>query len=176
LSRKHRLLCAVVLAIAFAGLASGCASSSGSAKESGASAIPTSEPASKGEDLYEAIAPQPVSDAADGLTKMNGFVKAYKQAIEEDDTSAAQQAAQDLAGTWKAIEEEAAKLDGQRAETVRGDLSLLLEQTGEVKNKDQLVDISYSLYQMIRDLKEKAEGALSQEETVPEAEDSEIYP
>lgn len=107
---------------------------------------------------------------------MNGFVKAYKQAIEEDDTSAAQQAAQDLAGTWKAIEEEAAKLDGQRAETVRGDLSLLLEQTGEVKNKDQLVDISYSLYQMIRDLKEKAEGALSQEETVPEAEDSEIYP
>lgn len=107
---------------------------------------------------------------------MNDLVKTYKQAIESDDTAAAQQAAQDLAGTWKAFEEEAAKLDGQRAVAVRENLVLLLEQSDDAKNRDQLVDISYSLYQTIRDLKEKAEGSLLNEDTATEAEDSEIYP
>ncbi|QTH45424.1 hypothetical protein J4772_14010 [Cohnella sp. LGH] len=176
MARKYRLLCAVVLAIAFAGLAVGCASSGGSAKENGETAIPTSESSSGGGDLYEAITPLPAADAADGLAKMNDLVKTYKQAIESDDTAAAQQAAQDLAGTWKAFEEEAAKLDGQRAVAVRENLVLLLEQSGDAKNRDQLVDISYSLYQTIRDLKEKAEGSLLNEDTATEAEDSEIYP
>lgn len=106
-------------------------------------------------DPFEGVQPADVQGAQNGLEQLSADVKAFKSAVEADDKDAASSLADNMASLWAAIAEEAKGQQPERYEQIQSDLSKLLT---AVKAKEWdttlLIDLDYSLYQGLRDLKQ----------------------
>jgi hypothetical protein len=132
----------------------------GTAEQGGAAAPESSAVAGQGtespaSDPFEGVAPADVQGAQDGIGRLSDDVKAFKSAVEAGDKETASMLADNMASTWAAIAEEAKGQQPERCEQIQGDLSKLLT---AVKAKEWdttlLIDLDYSLYQGLRDLKQ----------------------
>lgn len=162
--QQFRSISAMMIALSILALASGCNTSAESQTASGSGAPSAASTAMAGQDPFAAIEEIPVSDTLDGLSKINSLIKTFKQAVESDDTEVSHRTAVELVGIWKAIEVELKAADPRKFENIPGELSALVEKAGSEKNKDELVDISYRLYQTFRDLKKEMEATDVQDE------------
>lgn len=110
---------------------------------------------SPAKDPFEGVQPADVQGAQNGIEGLSGGVKAFKSAVEAGDKSAASGLADNMASLWTAIAEEVKGGHPERYEQIQGDLSKLLT---AVKAKEWdatlLIDLDYSLYQGLRDLKQ----------------------
>lgn len=138
-------------------LSVGCSSSTDKGTDSAAQADPAID--SSGEQPFSEIAATPVSDSLDGLDQLNSLIKAFKQAVEADDQEGAEQTTKQIIGIWKSLEDDLLAHDQQKSELVRNNLVELLSQVRSKEQKEQLVDVSYQLYQTFRDLREKVQAA-----------------
>lgn len=96
-----------------------------------------------------------IADAAEGLDLLSEAVKSFKTAVENDERDQAAQLADEMVSLWKSIAADTAEKDAKRHDQLEGDLLRLL---GEVAKSDwdktRLIDLDYSLYQGVRDLKQ----------------------
>lgn len=135
-------------------LIAGC-SGAGNSGGSGNAGLHSEEPSNHQEqNLLEKAEPVPVTNTTDALEEMTGKIKAYKQAVESDQTDEAKGIAGELAGLWNAIQEEIKELDTSMYESLRADLEALLQGTqAEPWDKELLIQLDYKLYQELRDVK-----------------------
>ncbi|MDF2835651.1 MAG: hypothetical protein K0Q63_1291 [Paenibacillus sp.] len=104
---------------------------------------------------FEGVSPADVQGSQGGIEQLSDDVKSLKSAVEAGDKDTATALADRMASTWLAIAEEAKGQQPERYEQIQGDLSKLLTAV-QAKEWDAtlLIDLDYSLYQGLRDLKQ----------------------
>ncbi|GKU80322.1 hypothetical protein [Paenibacillus sp. L3-i20] len=137
-------------------LLTGCGTSSSGNKETASGNVAQGKSSSneKG-DPFADIAPADITDMPTALNDMSSLIKSFKIAVESDDKEEAVRQGDSMAAIWKAIREEVARNQAERHDQINKDLSELLKVVKEKElDKTLLVDLDYSLYQGLREVKQ----------------------
>lgn len=143
----------IVLAIAL----TGCGTTPSEAGGSGAAAKPAATEAAGG-DLFAPYPEVKTAGVQEGLSVINGELKAFKQAVESEDRETAEQAVARIIGVWKSIGPQVQIVDAQQHQRMEEDLSTFLSELNKGYDTANLIDLSYRLYQNFRDAKEQLAG------------------
>ncbi|MHA6483116.1 hypothetical protein ACX1C1_14580 [Paenibacillus sp. strain BS8-2] len=158
--RRFRLIaarsCLTLAAILVVTGLTGCGSSAATETAGpGSSAVSEQEAETQGQDPFEGVSPADVLGTQEGIEQLSDDVKALKSAVESENKEEAAALADTMASTWLAIAEETKEKHPERYDQIHGDLSKLLT-AAKAKEWDTtlLIDLDYSLYQGLRDLKQ----------------------
>lgn len=137
----------------------GCGSSN-EAKGSGQSSSPASSGHSfDAEDPFAGAPDVEVADVQAGVALMNDQVKQFKQAVESDDIAQAQELSGQLAGVWVKIGKDVLAGNPQLHASLQEAMVKLMEQARADKpDRDRLVELSYTLYQQVRDARKQLQA------------------
>ncbi|MFD0590749.1 hypothetical protein ACFQZE_22420 [Paenibacillus sp. GCM10027627] len=140
-------------------LLTGCASAGSSEKVNDSGKVGKESSASGGQgDPFADIAAADVQDKAAALDEMSSLIKTFKQAVESDEREEAIKQAEQLASYWKAVSSDVLAEQPERHEQLNGEIGQLLTGVRAKEwDKTLLVDLDYSLYQGVRDLKQASQ-------------------
>lgn len=137
-------------------LLSGCgAAASGEKAEQAGKAVEGSLTTGEAGDPFANIAEADVLDTQAALEEMSSLIKLFKIAVESDDKEGALEQAEHLASHWKAVKSEVETVLSASHDQINSDLGQLLTETAASNwDKTLLIDLDYSLYQGVRDVKQ----------------------
>ncbi|MBH5319221.1 hypothetical protein I6N90_15565 [Paenibacillus sp. GSMTC-2017] len=137
-------------------LLTGCGTASSGNKETVSGNAAQGKPsANEKGDPFVDIAPADITDIPTALEELSSLIKSFKGIVESDDKEEAVRQGERMAAVWKAISQEVATVQAEQHDQINRDLGALFEAVHAKEwDKTKLIDLDYSLYQGLRDLKQ----------------------
>ncbi|MBB3111704.1 putative protein kinase ArgK-like GTPase of G3E family [Paenibacillus phyllosphaerae] len=138
--------------------AAGCSNGAGNGDSGSGNSVSANVSQTSSEvqqDPWSGVTPATISDTKSGIESLQSAVKEFKQAVEAEQTEEIKKLAAEMAGVWVAMQADVKSANGSLHETIDGELQrLMAEVASDKRSKDVLIELDYSLYQHLRDLKQ----------------------